>query len=91
MLAFTRFATWVEEGFRENDILTAVLEQCKIVEDYPDESRCLVLGHFLLTQKCGEVYFEPGGADKLAAAVECLFDLAIVENQHRGHVSASVT
>ncbi len=41
--------------------------------------------------KCGEVYFEPGGADKLAAAVECLFDLAIVENQHRGHVSASVT
>jgi len=41
--------------------------------------------------KCGEIYFEPGGADKLAAAVECLFDLAIVENQHRGHLSASVT
>ncbi len=41
--------------------------------------------------KCGEIYFEPGGADKLAAAVACLFDLAIVENQHRGHLSASVT
>ena len=40
---------------------------------------------------CGEVYFEPGGADKLAAAVECLFELAIVEKQHRGHLSASVT
>lgn len=41
--------------------------------------------------KCGEVYFQPGGADKLAAAVECLFELAMVEKQHRGHVSASVS
>lgn len=40
---------------------------------------------------CGEVYFEPGGADRLAAAVECLFELAIAEKQHRGKVSASVT
>lgn len=41
--------------------------------------------------KCGEVYFQPGGADKLAAAVESLFELAIVEKQHRGQVSASVS
>ncbi len=40
---------------------------------------------------CGEIYFEPGGADKLAAAVECLFELAFVEKQHRGPLSASVT
>ena len=39
----------VEEGFRENDILTAVLERCKILEDYPDDSRCLLLGHFSMT------------------------------------------
>ena len=40
---------------------------------------------------CGEVYFEPGGADKLAAVVECLFELAFVDKQHRGHLGASVT
>ncbi len=40
----------VEEGFRENDILTAVLDRCRMLEDYPDESRCLLLGYYSMTE-----------------------------------------
>lgn len=42
-------------------------------------------------QKCGEVYFEPGGADRLAEAVDCLFALASAEDQHKGHVGATIS
>ena len=41
--------------------------------------------------KCGEIYFEPGGADKLAQAVNCLFALAFGEQQHKGKLSARLT
>lgn len=41
--------------------------------------------------KCGEIYFEPGGADKLAQAVNCLFALAFAERQHKGTLSARLT
>jgi YgiT-type zinc finger domain-containing protein len=41
--------------------------------------------------KCGEVYFEPGGAERLAQAVNCLFALAFAEQQHKGTVSARLS
>ena len=41
--------------------------------------------------QCGEVYFEPGGAEKVAQAVNCLFALALAERQHKGKVSAHLS
>jgi len=41
--------------------------------------------------KCGEIYFEPGGAEKVAHAVNCLFALAFAERQHKGTVSARLS
>jgi hypothetical protein len=38
----------IEEGFTEENIVTAVAGKSRMIEDYPDESRCLVLGYFLL-------------------------------------------
>jgi YgiT-type zinc finger domain-containing protein len=42
-------------------------------------------------ERCGEIYFEPGGAEKVAQAVNCLFALALAERQHKGRVSASLS
>lgn len=39
-------------------------------------------------EQCGEIYFEPGGADRVAQAVNCLFSLAFAERQHKGQVTA---
>lgn len=36
----------IEEGFTEENMVTAVAGRGKIIEEYPDESRCLVLGYF---------------------------------------------
>jgi YgiT-type zinc finger domain-containing protein len=41
--------------------------------------------------RCGEIYFEPGGAEKVAQAVNCLFALALAERQHKGRVSAHLS
>ena len=40
----------IEEGFREKDVLEAVPEQCRILEDYPEDSRCLRLGYFFASE-----------------------------------------
>ena len=40
--------------------------------------------------KCGEIYFQPGGAQLVVSAVNSLFELAIAEKQHKGTVTASV-
>ncbi len=42
-------------------------------------------------ERCGEVYFEPGGAEKVAQAVNSLFALALAERQHKGRVSATLS
>jgi len=42
-------------------------------------------------EQCGEIYFEPGGAEKVAQAVNCLFALAFAERQHKGRVSAHLS
>jgi hypothetical protein len=42
----------IEEGFGEQDILEAIGGgKGRILEDYPDESRCLIFGHFMLDEK----------------------------------------
>ncbi|MFS8085501.1 MAG: YgiT-type zinc finger protein [Acidobacteriota bacterium] len=41
--------------------------------------------------QCGEIYFEPGGADKFSQAVNCLFALALAESQHKGKLRARVS
>ena len=40
--------------------------------------------------KCGEIYFEPGGAQRMAEAVQSLFALARSEKQHKGTVVADL-
>ena len=39
---------------------------------------------------CGEIYFLPGGAEKVAKAANCLFELALTEKQHKGTLTAQV-
>src|SRR5574341_2145056 len=41
--------------------------------------------------RCGEIYFEPEGADKLVQAANCLFALAVAGNQSKGRLAASVS
>jgi hypothetical protein len=42
----------IEEGFGEQDVLGAVASgKSRILEDYRDESRCLIFGHFMLDEK----------------------------------------
>ncbi len=39
---------------------------------------------------CGETYFKPGGADKVANAANSLFELARIEEQHKGAIVAKL-
>jgi len=41
--------------------------------------------------RCGEVYFEPGGAQQVVQAVNSLFALAFAERQHKGTLSAQLS
>lgn len=41
----------IEEGFGEEDILESLLGRCRILEDYPSETRCLLAGTFALVRK----------------------------------------
>ena len=41
--------------------------------------------------KCGEIYFEPGGAKRMAEAVQSLFALARSEKQHKGTLVADLS
>jgi YgiT-type zinc finger domain-containing protein len=44
----------------------------------------------LVCTKCGEVYFEPGGAQALVEAVNGLFALAKKNRQRKGKLAAAV-
>jgi hypothetical protein len=41
----------IEEGFGERELLDAIGGRSKILEHYPDECRCLLLGYFKLGAK----------------------------------------
>lgn len=45
----------------------------------------------LVCTDCGEIYFQPGGADKVAAAANSLFNLAVVEKQHKRSLTARIS
>jgi YgiT-type zinc finger domain-containing protein len=45
----------------------------------------------LVCDACGEVYFEPGGAQALVEAVEGLFALARRNRQHKGELVGTVS
>ena len=45
----------------------------------------------LVCSKCGEVYFEPGGAQALVDAVNGLFVLARRNRQHKGKLAVAVS
>jgi YgiT-type zinc finger domain-containing protein len=42
-------------------------------------------------EKCGEIYFEPGGAQALVEAVESLFALAKQTHQHKGKLVGAIS
>ena len=37
----------IEEGVLEEDVITAMLGESKIIEIYDEDKRCLILGYFL--------------------------------------------
>ncbi len=39
----------IEEGFGEEDMIAALAGAGRIVEDYPDDCRCLIVGYFMGT------------------------------------------
>lgn len=39
---------------------------------------------------CGEIYFMPGGAEKIVKAANSLFELAHTERQHKGILTAQI-
>lgn len=41
----------IEEGFTERDIIAAIVGKSRILEDYSEESRCLIMGYFRLSDK----------------------------------------
>jgi len=43
----------IAEGFDENDVIV-VIEDGKIIEDYPEEDRCLISGNFQLSKRLQE-------------------------------------
>jgi hypothetical protein len=41
----------IEEGFDEDNLLEALAGRSRILEDYPNEGRCLILGYFDVGEK----------------------------------------
>lgn len=39
----------IEEGFNEANIIEAITDNGRIIENYPDDCRCLILGSFHFT------------------------------------------
>lgn len=44
----------------------------------------------LVCTNCGDIYFHPGGADKVVNAVNSLFELAVTERQHKHRLTAKI-
>jgi hypothetical protein len=41
----------IEEGFDEDNLLEALAGRSRILEDYPNEGRCLILGYFAVGEE----------------------------------------
>lgn len=44
----------------------------------------------LVCSKCGEIYFQPGGSEKVIEAANSLFKLAASERQHKRPLTGEV-
>ena len=69
------------------------LERKHIAQEFEREGVKVKLSGIaaLVCSDCGEIYFQPGGADKIAAAANSLFDLAVVEKQHKHSLTAQIS
>jgi len=38
----------IEEGFSEPDLVEAITGESSVLEDYPEDRRCLILGYFMV-------------------------------------------
>ncbi len=63
----------IEEGFDEQDLLEALVGRSRVLENYPGEMRCLLLGHFAAGEKARAAlhavcdYSSPGLVDIVTA------------------------
>jgi YgiT-type zinc finger domain-containing protein len=71
---------------------SGMLERQLITQEFEREGVKIKLSGIsaLVCIDCGEIYFQPGGADKVAAAANSLFNLAIVEKQHKHSLTAQI-
>lgn len=83
-----------------NKALKSPCSECKgrvrrkaICQEFEKEGIKVRLSGFKawVCEQCGEIYFEPGGAEKVVQAVNSLFALALAEKQHKGKVSAQLS
>jgi len=83
-----------------NNLLNRPCTECKgrligkmISQEFEREGRKVQLSGIRawVCNKCGEIYFHPGGADKVARVADCLFELAKTEDQHKGTLIAKVS
>jgi YgiT-type zinc finger domain-containing protein len=90
-----------EKGTRVmNKLMRLPCSECKgevkrktISQEFEKEGVKVKLSGFKawVCSQCGEIYFEPGGAEKVAQAVNSLFALALAERQHKGKVVARLS
>ena len=69
------------------------LEWKRIAQEFEREGVKVKLSGIaaLVCTDCEEIYFQPGGADKVAAAANSLFNLAGVEKQHKRPLTAQIS
>ena len=68
------------------------IERKYIAQEFEREGLTVKLSGIaaLVCSKCGEIYFQPGGADKVAEAANSLFRLAQTEKQHKHGLTAQI-
>lgn len=68
------------------------LERKHIAQEFEREGVKVKLSGIaaLVCTECAEIYFLPGGADKVAAAANSLFNLAVIEKQHKHPLTAQI-
>lgn len=68
------------------------LERRYISQDFEREGITVKLSGIavMVCCECGEIYFQPGGAEKVVEAVNSVFELATVEKQHKHRLTAEI-
>jgi YgiT-type zinc finger domain-containing protein len=88
-----------EKGMKKTDLETTPCSECGgriekkyISQEFEREGLTVKLSGIaaLVCAKCGEIYFQPGGADKVAEAANSLFRLAQTEKQHKHSLTAQI-